>query len=327
MISQTGELAALATAVLWAFTAVLFGIAARRGPVGFLNLFRLCVASLLLFATAVATGALRPVPMGQVLCLAVSGVLGLALGDIGYFRALAILGPRRAALMMSLAPVFTALAMVPLLHETLGLVAIGGMVLTLGGVAWVQLERTEDRELHGTLRSGLAWGLVGALGQAAGGIFAKPGLGAAPADSPLAAWAGLDAAPALEGSVVTAGEPVDALLGTLIRMVAATAVMSLIMLATLRREGPAARTAMADPIYVRSALAASICGPFLGVWLFLYAVQHANTAVAATIIASSPIFVIPLVHYFYGHRTSGRAWAGAILALLGIALLASNFSR
>lgn len=318
-----GEIAALVTSVLWAGTALLFGAAARRGPAGFLNLLRLCVATLLLTVTAAVMGSLRPVPPGQALCLVLSGVLGLAAGDVGYFRALAILGPRRAALMMSLAPVFTALAMVPLLHETLGLPGILGMGMTLGGVAWVQAERAQDREIQGSVRTGVAWGLVGALGQAAGAIFAKPGLGTAPADSPLAAWAGLaETAATTTGGTATAGVPVDALTGTLVRMVAAAVVVGVVALFALRRDGPAARAALKDPIFVRAALAASVCGPFLGVWLFLFAVQHANTAVAATIIASSPVFVIPLVRIVHGHTTSARAWAGAILAMAGVALLA-----
>jgi drug/metabolite transporter (DMT)-like permease len=68
-------------------------------------------------------------------------------------------------------------------------------------------------------------------------------------------------------------------------------------------------------------LGGTVFGPFLGVWMSLYAVSRANTAVASTILAASPVFVIPLVRVVHGERASWRAWAGAIVAVGGVALL------
>jgi drug/metabolite transporter (DMT)-like permease len=68
-------------------------------------------------------------------------------------------------------------------------------------------------------------------------------------------------------------------------------------------------------------LGGTVMGPFLGVWMSLFALSHANTAVASTILATSPVFVIPLVRVAYGERASWRAWAGAVVAIGGVALL------
>ncbi len=309
-----GESAALATAVLWAGTALLFGAAARRGGPDTVNLLRLVAATLVLGVVTLATGAARSLPTGQVVCLAGSGLVGLALGDVGYFRALQILGPRRAALMMSLAPALAAALMVPLLHEGLRWIGGLGMATTLAGVAWVQSERAAAGEVHGSARTGVLWGLLGAAGQASGMVLSKVGLGAAPAGAPLAEWSGLAARGELSGV------PADALYGTFLRMAAATVAIG--GAALLGYGGGRLRESIRDRRFLLLVGAATVTGPVLGVWLSLVAVQHANTAVASTIIATSPVFVIPLVRVFHGTRTSARGWLGALLALIGVAVLA-----
>jgi drug/metabolite transporter (DMT)-like permease len=60
----------------------------------------------------------------------------------------------------------------------------------------------------------------------------------------------------------------------------------------------------------------------IGVWMSLYALGHANTAVASTILATSPVFIILLVRWTHHERASLRAWAGTVIALAGVAILA-----
>jgi drug/metabolite transporter (DMT)-like permease len=63
-------------------------------------------------------------------------------------------------------------------------------------------------------------------------------------------------------------------------------------------------------------------GPVLGVWMSLVALRHAqNVAVASTILATSPIFVIVLVRFVHGTPISPRAVLGAVAAVGGVALL------
>lgn len=312
-----GEAAALATAVSWAFTAIFFAAAARRLGTPLVNLVRLALASVLLGTVVLATGAAGPMPSGQTVCLVLSGVIGLALGDAAYFRALEYLGPRRASLLMVLAPVFTALLMVPLLGEGLGLPGLVGMAVTIGGVAWVQGERTGHGEPHPHAARGVLFGVLGSVGQAGGYVLAKVGLGAAPSGSLLAEWAGLTAVPPSEW---TAGEPVAALYGTFVRMVAATAFVAAgaAILGRPRNFADLVR----DRRGTLAMAGGTVMGPFLGVWMSLYAVSHANTAVASTILATSPVFVIPLVRIAHGERVSWRVWVGTVVALGGVAILA-----
>ena len=85
--------------------------------------------------------------------------------------------------MMSLAPLLTAVIGWLALGETLTGRDMLGMALTVAGIAWAVLERSKSRsvrcEPRGPRRrsSGLALGFGGALGQAGGLILSKIGMG------------------------------------------------------------------------------------------------------------------------------------------------------
>ena len=62
-------------------------------------------------------------------------------------------------------------------------------------------------------------------------------------------------------------------------------------------------------------------GPFLGVGLYLRAMQLANIGVVATITALLPVVVIPLSMAIHREQVSPRAFGGAVLAFLGVWLM------
>ena len=62
-------------------------------------------------------------------------------------------------------------------------------------------------------------------------------------------------------------------------------------------------------------------GPFLGVSLSLAAVKYTESGVAATIMAITPVLLIPIVIFFHKEKVSFRAIAGAVIAVGGVALL------
>jgi len=65
----------------------------------------------------------------------------------------------------------------------------------------------------------------------------------------------------------------------------------------------------------------SALGPFIGVTLSLVAVSNAQTGVAATIMAISPIILIPASAIIHKERITWRAVSGAVLAVGGVAML------
>lgn len=287
-----GELAALTAATLWGFTSVFFfSVAAQRIGALRVNLFRLPLGWALLGLTLVATGSKPVTDRTSVALLAASGIVGLAVGDLAYFAAMRRIGPRLTVLLQSLAPLFATGIGVILLHEVPGRLAGLGIALTLGGVFWVVRERPDAPLPPGHHSAGVVLGVVAALCQGLGLVLSKMGMAAGLGPWP-ASW---------------------------LRMTFATATLWIgAAVAGRLRElelRPSLRVAWLQVI------GGAVMGPFLGASLSLVAARLTEVGVAATLLATTPIIVIPLVALTEGYRPSWRAMAGTALAVAGIALL------
>jgi len=295
-LHHVGELAALATAVCWTVTALVFEAAGRRVGSFPVNLIRLVFAVVLLGAWgAVTRGMPLPLDAGGRAWgwLAASGIVGLTLGDLCLFRALVLIGARLSLLIMALVPPLTALLGWLALGERIGPLDLAGMALTVGGVVYVVAERrpadatpagARDRRLGVLLATG------GAFGQAAGLILSKVGMG-----------------------------DYDAFAATQIRVLAGLAGFALIALVGGRM--PRVGAALRDGRAVAIIAVGAVFGPFLGIGLSLLAVQRTEAGVAATIMAIVPVLIIAPSAILFHERVSARAVVGACVAFAGIALL------
>jgi len=291
-----GEIAALGTAFCWAAGTNLFAAAGRRMGSRVLNRLRITVAALFLgLALLVARGSPWPTwaTGSQVLLLAASGLVGFVFGDANYFRALVILGPGRAALLASLAPLFTLAIAWPVLGEAPGPLALLGVALTLGGIFAVlhELGRREHAHVEGSALAGVVAGVLGALGQAVGYVISK-----------VALRSGLD--------------PLSA---TVVRVVAAA--IGVWALAAIQRDAAGSLAALRDRAATLFMVAGAFFGPFLGVTLSLYALLHIEAGVAASITAFYPLPTILLSARFHGERLTARSLAGSAVAIAGVVVL------
>lgn len=246
--------------------------------------------------------------------LALSGLIGLALGDAALFHSYLIIGPRLGMLMMSLWPAVAAVLGYFVLGERLSVWSILGMALTTGSVTWVALERQkckdedtkpdQESENHSasmaprTRLFGFLCALIGVLGQALGIVVAKV---------------------AMLGSVERNLAPIDPLPATLTRMSVATVAIWAVIL--LRGKGPAICRGLLFGGRLKMMIFGSFVGPFIGVWLSLVAGLKTELGVAGTLMATSPIWVIPLSILFEKEQVSIRAWLGAVVAFVGVSLL------
>ena len=62
-------------------------------------------------------------------------------------------------------------------------------------------------------------------------------------------------------------------------------------------------------------------GPFLGVSLSLFALQNSTIGVASTLMALSPIFLIPVDYFYFKERFGWGAVVGTFVALAGVGIL------
>jgi drug/metabolite transporter (DMT)-like permease len=298
-VAHLGELAALTTAVCWAGSSLLFTRAGRRIGAVSLNLIRLVFA---LAFSVVLAGARRGLPLPtdatpeQWAWLSLSGLVGMVLGDLCLFRAFVLLGPRISLLLMATAPPMTALLGWLALGERLGPLALLGMATTLAGIAWVLAARPAGARPIGQVppdmsrRTGVLLGLGAALGQAGGLVLSKHGMGR-----------------------------YDAFAATQIRILAGIAGFALLY--TAIGWWPRLRAALRDRGALGLTAAGATLGPFLGVSLSLVAVQATEAGVAASIMATTPVLVIPLSAWIDRETIRWFDLAGALLAILGVALL------
>lgn len=291
-----GELAALTTAVLWSFTSIFFTSAGRRIGSYHLNKFRIPFAAVFLaIMLLLTTGRLFPeaAPTGSYYYLILSGIIGLSIGDLCLFAAFVVIGTRLTLLIFAVSPIMAALIAWIMLAEGLGLLAMAGIAVTIAGIAWVTAERQTNSNNRGRASrkwQGIVLALCAAAGQAAGLVLAKAGM----------------------------GETVNPLQATFIRMIAAATAIWLF--GFLKGDNSETLSKIKDSRAMALALGGAVCGPFLGVWLSLVAVKYTETGIAAAIMATVPVLVIPLVIIFYREKVSFRALIGAIITAGGVAL-------
>ncbi len=290
-----GEIAALLTALSWTATMLAFEAAGKRIGSLNVNFLRVAIATVFLAVFGYLHRGLwwpRDASLHNWIWLSVSGLIGLTLGDICLFRAFVLVGARVSALIMAFVPVISALISWLFLGEILSRLDQAGMLLTTAGVVLVVSgRRTDDNGLPVRYSPlGLVMALGGALGQAVGLVFSKYGMGA-----------------------------YDAFAANHIRLLAALTGFVLIFTVTGRWRKLAVATRHRSGMAFTSL--GSFFGPFVGVSLSLYAVQHTQVGIAATIIALVPIFIIPPSMIFKKEKIGPRDLIGAILAVSGSALL------
>lgn len=293
-----GEIAALSAAGLWAFATLMFGRLGKQLSPLALNLIKGSMAiGFIIFTLAVQQRLLVSLPMGSVWLLLISGVVGIGLGDTAYFATVNRLGARQALLLEMLAPPMAALMSWVFLQEQLSLLAWVGMGLTLAGIVWVVSERS-PRE-HGStskqvVTQGVFLGIVAALGQSIGSVLSRAAL---------------------------ADTVVDPLWSSLLRLSAGLVCTSGLLFGRMTSL-PLTRPNISGRLLGGVAIAAFF-GTYLAIWLQQIALKYSPAGIAQSLLATSPIMVLPMA-LAIGERITVRAVCGAIVALAGIWLL---FSR
>lgn len=307
-----GETAGLLTSVFIAVNAVISTKAGAR--LGSVTLNRSRVVFALVYLVILNLVLFRqPLPFSAELTrwkwLSLSGLIGLAIGDVFLFQAYLMIGPRLGSLLLSLSTVFGALEAWLFFGESLRPGQILGIAVTLVGMVWVILERaprsaapgtglpsaalaSEAQPAHHVSALGVFFGVLAGLGQGTGLVFSRQGM---------------------QGSF----SPIS---GNVIRML--TAVLALWAVAALQRQaGSTIRALRADPRAVRLVALAAFIGPVIGVSLSLLAVQNIPVGVASVLTSLSPIFMLPFSHFFFKEQLGWQPIAGTFLAMIGVVVL------
>ncbi len=289
-----GELIALLTAFLWSGTSIAFTEASRRIGSLQLNVTRMMLASVILFFIITIAGLSFDINNTQLYFLIASGFAGLVFGDSFLFKSFQTIGARLGMLLMALVPAFSIILAYLFLNENLSLVAIAGIVITISGIVIVILDRSGDsKSILQFNKTGLLYGVFGALGQASGLILAK--------------------------SAFQLGE-VNGFVAAFIRLVAAVIIIFPIVILLKRFKNPFT-IFKNDLTALKATVTGTILGPVLGITSSLIAISYAKIGIASTLMSTMPIIMLPIVKFYYKETLGWGAIAGAFGAVVGVTIL------
>jgi drug/metabolite transporter (DMT)-like permease len=273
---------------------MMFAGAIRRIGSVQVNVVRLVIAAVLLMVTILVANLNIRLSFGQYAYLSISGCIGLVFGDTFLFKSFHVNGARISMLIMSLAPAISAILAYIILGEMLSVWGIVGIVVTTAGIVLVVVSNQQSEQTKVKLtRIGLLYGFLGALGQGAGLVFARLAF--------------------VEGDV-------NGFVATFVRIAASLVVLLPLTLMTGRIKNPIG-VFWNDKRALMLTIGGAIFGPYLGITFSLIAIMYTKVGIAATLIATVPILMLPLVRIIYKERLSWHAIVGACVAVGGVAIL------
>lgn len=166
----------MACAASWALAVILFRRSGETLPAFELNLFKNWLAVLVMIPTIlVFHGVSLPDYSGMDwLVVLVSGVIGIAIADTWYLRALNLMGASRTGVVAMLFSPFVILLSSAFLAESLRPVQYLGFVIVLAGVLLVSWRRNRQDISMRALRLGVFYGTASVALMAIGIVMVKP---------------------------------------------------------------------------------------------------------------------------------------------------------
>jgi drug/metabolite transporter (DMT)-like permease len=286
-----GEILSLTAAVIWAGSTCLYKAWAKDLPAGVINLYKNTVAMVLLFVTMLVTGTDMLTEPWVIFLLAISGVIGIALGDNAFFAALPRLGAQVTSAIQCLAPPLTAALAFIALGEALDSFEMMGMLMATIGVAGAVWFSQQGSTFHaGWLLGGIGAALLAALCQAVGLVLSRQAI-----------------------------QQVSVLEGSLLRIT--PAVIVLLLMSSVRGRPVGLRQIWSSKSRGMWLTFAAFCGTCLGLLLSSAGVKYTKAGIAAALSSTYPVFVIPLAAVFLGEATTTRSKVCTVIAVVGVAVM------
>lgn len=284
---------ALATTLCFAVTPVFANRAAHRLGSTAANAWRLLVATLVLGLWAHLFGG--GFGGAAVAWFFAGGLAGFGVGGLAMFQSLPRLGSNLSTLIVQCGSAVAAAGLEwSWLGTRLAALQVAAIAVTLTGVAVGLLPRSLTRVAPAEWAAGLGWTLLSAAGQGAGAVLSRKAF--------------------MVGRAV--GEQVDAGTASYQRALAGLLVAgtALLVVRLLDRDRP--RTPGRAWPWV---LANAASGPLLGVVFFQWALSSTPAGVVQAVVATAPLLTIPFAARFEGGWPRRLYFAGAALAVAGVA--------
>ena len=286
-----GELASLSAAMIWACSMSMYTRFGRSVAAAGLNLYKNIVALTCLLLTGLVLGFHWP-ETWRIGVFALSGLIGLALGDTLLFHGIKTVGVQRTSVIQCLAPPMAALISWLAFDETLSRWEWCGLITTTGALALLIASKKPKRVVSGG--PGDNWGVLAAL-----------------AASVCQALAVITLRQSIQG--------VDVITGTILRVLPAILVLSVVN--SLRPGFESLRDVFRPNRNGLILTLAAFMGTFLGLLLMSTGAKYAKAGVTTAISSTYPVWILPIAHFILGERVSWRSAGLTLVAVLGLGIM------
>ncbi len=288
-------LAALA-ALCWAFGSLFSATAASQLGAFAFTRWRLFFALILLWAVSLYSGQWRSLDGPSVAALALSGLIGIFIGDTALFACMNRLGPRRSGVLFASHALFSALLAWLFLGETLwGWTLLGASLLVSGvmvAIAWGRRggETHAWENTRGSIFTGVCLGLLAALCQSVATLMIKP--------------------------LMVSG--IDAISASAVRTSAGFVAHAALWWAGVRWAQVQQRMTLKTAFHT---WASANIAMGVGMTLILQALKTGAANMVGLFSSLSPVLLLPLLWVIYQRRPAWGAWCGAFMAVVGSAMI------
>lgn len=305
---------ALLTTILWSYCVIATRRSINQLGENQANFARITLAAFSLGLMAHLFG--LGLGGGGFLFFFLSGVVGFGFGDIGLFYALPRLGSRLTLLMTQcLAAPIAGITEWAWMGTSLSMKQIVAIAVILLGIF---IALAPGKLKHSGMRSfiiGIGFGLIAAFGQGLGGVLSRKAyLDAFDAGY----WTDVDGV--WESIVMGATSGYQRLIGGVL-IIGSFYFLSLTVRSLCTRPRPPHdKESRGKKAYFVFLTAAS--GPIFGITCFQWAMATTPSAIVQSIVAMTPLVVMPMSWFLEGDRPGWRPIIGSVISVCGVLLLA-----
>jgi drug/metabolite transporter, DME family len=287
-----GEIFALSAAVVWAIAVIMFTHIGTRLPAFELNLVKNTIGGVLVAITALIIEQLNLPNMSLLdwFIMVFSGVMGIAVADTLYMKALNTIGASNTGIIGAMYSPFVVIISIIYLDETLSLIQFLGLLSVLSGVICISADKA-NLELSGPDNwRGIGYGISSVFLTAFCVVIVKPII----EEQPFF-WS-------------TSLRLLAGVLGMICYLIIKGQLSSSIKIIRMPQQWPAIITS-------------SILAAYLAMMFFLAGYKYTDASIAAILNETTAIFIVFFAWLLLKEKISLKKLAGIGLAIIGVCLV------
>lgn len=285
-----GIIAALGSAASWAFATVVFDRLGKLIPAAGMTFFKGLFSLVLMLILILCTGGFDQLSIHDFFFLALSGIIGISIGDTLFFRSLQDLGAKVQVLYFMLGQIVTMLLSFLLLGELLSVEEYIGATILLCGIIIVTIGKQED---HPNKVRGILGGFASILCFSISSIMVKV-------------------------SIADVGVPT----ATFWRMFFST--VSIMFIGFTSKRFVTWYTPLKQVRTLLLFLLNVVVITYGGFLLSMLAIKQITVSLASVLGATEPVFVLLLAFLINHERVSKRELLGAVITISGLLIIILN---